>query len=131
VAGARAPVKEEEMAETDGDAAHRNEVLLVGRVSGEAVELEMPSGDLMVKIRVVVRRRQPRRGTSRSTVDPIDCAAWLAGPRRTLLSLEPGDLVEVTGELHRRFLKGASGISRHEVEVHRVKRLARAAQLSA
>jgi single-strand DNA-binding protein len=115
----------------DEAVAHRNEVLLVGRVAAAAVEREMASGDVMVQIRVVVRRRAARGAPPRQPVDTLDCVAWLAGPRRALLGFGPGDTVEVVGELRRRFWRGAGGVSSHEVEVQKARRLARAAQPAA
>ena len=114
---------------------HRNEVLLVGKVSGEPEEREMPSGDLIVGIRLVVRRapsRSSRQAPGKGPViDTIDCTAWSAGARRTMLGLAAGDTVEVTGAMHRRFWKvGGALASRYEVEVAKVRRVARA-QLSA
>ena len=57
--------------------------------------------------------------------DALECVAWSAAARRTVASWQPGDVVEVTGELRRRFWQG--GASRYEVEVLRAKRLSRAA----
>jgi len=119
------------MGQASSEVVHRNEVLLVGRVAAEAVERELPSGSVLVQVRLVVRRR-PQRGVEvRQSIDTLDCVAWLSAQRRGLLSLDPGDIVEITGELHRRFWKGAGPVSSYEVEVHKVKRVARATQLSA
>ncbi|MDQ1687230.1 MAG: single-strand DNA-binding protein [Frankiaceae bacterium] len=119
------------MAAETAETEHHNEVRLVGRVAAEALERELPSGDVLVQLRLVVRRRAHRGTPPRQPIDTLDCVAWLAAPRRSLLSLDPGDTVEITGELRRRFWGGASGSSRYEVEVHKAKRLARASQLSA
>lgn len=113
-----------------GTELHRNEVHLVGRVAAAATERELPSGDLMVTLRVVVRRRQRGSSPVRQPIDTLDCVAWLSAPRRALLRLDPGDTVEITGALRRRFLRGARAVSRYEVEVHQAKRVGRA-QLSA
>jgi len=110
--------------------APRNEVLLVGRVSGEPQERSLPSGDLLVGWRVVIDRPVPRRpppeGVRVPTLDTIDCQARAAGVRRSALTLRPGDVVEVTGALRRRFYRsGAVTLSRCEVEVAGVRRLLR------
>ena len=57
----------------------RNEVLLVGRISQPATEVELPSGDLLVSFRVVVDRGRSARpvpeGRRAPTVDTFDCVA--------------------------------------------------------
>jgi len=112
-------------------AAPRNEVVLVGRVSGAPEERELPSGDALVSWRVVVDRPAPRRapppGVRRPTVDTLDCVGWTGPVRRTALGLADGDLVSVHGSLRRRFWRaGAGAASRTEVEVEVVRRLRRA-----
>ena len=81
----------------------RNEVLLVGRVSGEPEERELPSGDVLVAWRVVVDRPVPRRpppeGVRLATVDTLDCVAWSSPVRRTARALVDGDVVAVEGAL--------------------------------
>ena len=119
------------MAEGGVALEHRNEVLLTGRVAAEAFERELPSGDIVVEMRLVVRRRAQRGVAPRQPVDTIDCVARSAGQRRVLLGFDPGDIVEVRGELHRRFYKQGGPVSRYEVEVHKARRVMRAAQLSA
>ena len=109
----------------------RNEVHLVGRVSGTPEERELPSGDRLVLWRVVVDRGPSRRpvpaGVRVISVDTLDCVAWAGAVRRTARSLRPGDVVAVTGALRRRFFRaGAGASSRTEVEVEAVRRLVRA-----
>lgn len=117
--------------EVDGAAGQssRNEVVLVGRVSGTPQERELPSGDALVSWRVVVDRPAPRRSTPsrRSpTIDTIDCVAWSAALRRTARALADGDVVAVDGALRRRFWRaGAGAASRTEVEVVALRRLSR------
>ena len=108
----------------------RNEVLLVGRVSGAPEERELPSGDCLVSWRVVVGRpargRAAPAGVRSPTVDTIDCVAWAASVRRTARGLADGDVVAVEGALRRRFWRGGAGAaSRTEVEVEVLKRLSR------
>lgn len=115
-----------------GGPAARNEVLLVGRVSGVPQERELPSGDVLVAWRLVVDRppggRRPPEGVRATTVDTLDCTAWTAGLRRAAGGLGEGDVVEVSGALRRRFWRaGAAAASRTEVEVSAVRRLQRAA----
>ncbi len=119
---------------------HRNEVVLVGRVSGVPVERELPSGDVIVTFRVVVDRplASPRAANRRvpdaatvprprqATVDTLDCVVWRAEIRRHVLAYVVGDVVEVQGSLRRRFWRsGAGAASRSEVEVARCRRLRR------
>ncbi len=122
---ARAAVKDVVEVETSGT---RNEVVLVGRVSGEPVERELPSGDAIVCFRVVVDRPAPRRavpdGVRAVTVDALDCVAWTGTVRRTARGLLDGDVVVVEGSLRRRFWRaGAAANSRTEVEVTSLRRV--------
>jgi single-strand DNA-binding protein len=108
-----------------------NEVRLVGRVSAPPEERRLPSGDQLVSWRVVVERPPSRRaappGVRPTTIDTLDCVAWAAGVRRTARGLRPGDVVEVTGALRRRFWRaGAGASSRTQVEADVVRRLVRA-----
>ncbi len=111
------------------DSDHRNDVSLVGRLSAAAVEKELPSGDLLCTWRLVVRRPTDRKagpGARAPTVDTLDCVSWRADVRRAAGGWQPGDLVEVSGSLHRRFWQtGAGSASRCEVEVRSARRLRR------
>lgn len=114
-----------------------NEVRLAGRVSGSPQERTLPSGDVVVLFRLVVRRPAARRtATTRSdgkgaaakgaVVDTLDVACWTARPRRAALRLDDGDAVEVTGSLHRRFFRaGGAAASRYEVAAATVARARR------
>lgn len=105
----------------------RNEVLLVGRVSGTPEERELPSGDVLVAWRVVVDRPPSRRATGRSpTIDTVDCVAWAGAVRRTARGLGDGDVVSLQGSLRRRFWRaGPAAASRTEVEVESLRRVRR------
>lgn len=93
-----------------------NEVRLVGRVSQPPVERELPSGDAVWTFRVVVAREDP--GRSRQTVDALECAVWAGRVRRSVATWAPGDVVEVTGSVRRRFFRAGGGAaSRVEIEV--------------
>lgn len=120
--------------------AEVNEVQLRGRVSGEPQERELPSGDTVVQLRVVVRRPErtrtrghtttspataPGRGQG-VTVDTIDVGCWTAATRRAAGRLLEGDVVEVSGSLRRRFWRSPSGAaSRYEVEASSVRRVSK------
>ena len=110
----------------------RNEVGLVGRLSAQAEDRELPSGDHIVTLRVVVprkggraRRASPEGGGPRSPgVDTIDVVCWSAATRRAALRLRPGDIVELDGALRRRFFGGPTGRqSRYEVEAAALRRV--------
>lgn len=98
-----------------GTAADRNEVILVGRLSGHPERRELPSGDELVAVRVVVRRDDGRA----DTVDVELGTAPARGrrrradqlPRRALATVErlaTGSRVEVTGALRRRWWQAGS-----------------------
>ncbi|MEQ4523040.1 single-stranded DNA-binding protein [Nocardioides kribbensis] len=109
------------------DVAPVNEVRLVGRVSGEAVVRELPSGDPVCSVRLVVDRAGSVTG-SRQKVDTFDCSAWSARTRRTVSRWSPGDVVEVRGAVRRRFFRqGAAASSRVEIEVAEARLIRRAA----
>lgn len=97
-----------------------NEVRLVGRVSSAPEERVLPSGDAVWTFRLVIPRAQDRRDATRSRtrVDTLDCAAWSARPRRSVMSWREGDVVEVRGAVRRRFFRaGGATASRVEVEM--------------
>jgi len=122
-----------------------NSVRLVGRVSAEPEHRELPSGDELVQLRViVVRPARPTRaarasgggrgsaaaagagesGAPRAQVDTIDVTCWTAGTRRSAARLQPGQVVEVHGALRRRFFRaGAVTQSRYEVEASLLRRV--------
>ena len=107
---------------------HLNEVVLLGRVSAEPEERELPSGDRLLTFRLVVDR-PPERGSTKRTVDVIDVACWARGVQRSARALAPEELVRVEGALRRRFFAtGAGRASRYEVEARRVSRVPGAAQ---
>ena len=119
-----------------------NEVQLRGRVSGEPQVRELPSGDTVVQLRVVVRRPERSRPRTQGaiapsppvgrgagpTIDTIDVGCWSAVTRRAAGRLVDGDVVEVSGSLRRRFWRSAAGaVSRYEVEASRVRRVPQSA----
>lgn len=94
-----------------------NHVEITGRVSGDPTTRELPSGDELVTLRVVVARGHG------SPVDTIDCACWSARSRRAAGRFRDGDRVSAEGGLRRRFFRTPAGAaSRYEVEVTRLVR---------
>ena len=115
----------------DGGACDvRNEVRLCGRLSAPAEERTLPSGDVIVTLRVVIPRARPARrlgsveGEPRSgQVDTIDVVCWSASTRRAALRLDAGVGIEIEGSLRRRFFATPCGRqSRYEVEAQTVRR---------
>lgn len=128
MAGRRSSTIGADQAEDPLSAQARNEVVLVGRVSGQPQERQLPSGDALVSWRLVVPRSAPRRpppdGVRPPTIDTFDCVVWTAALRRTARALADGDVIAVEGALRRRFWRaGAAAASRCEVEVAAVRRL--------
>ena len=105
------------------DEAVANDVRLVGRLTGEPVLVELPSGDALVTFRISVPRSgpTPSRGTGAEKapsqrVDSVPCTAWIPRLRRSILTWCAGDLVEVSGAVRCRFFQ-AGGATRSRVEV--------------
>jgi single-strand DNA-binding protein len=95
-----------------------NDCLLRGRVSAQATSRELPSGDQVVEFRLIVTRAE------REGVDTLDIAAWTSKTRRSALSLKPGEWVEISGSIHRRFWQGPTGVaSRWQIEAQTITRL--------
>jgi len=102
-----------------------NEVIVGGRVSGPPELRELPSGDTVVQLRLVVSRSGNGTGVARgaATVDTIDIACWTKALQRKAVRLKPGDQVTVRGALRRRFWRSPAGpASRYEVEANALNR---------
>ena len=103
-----------------------NEVRLVGRISRAPEERVLPSGDAVWTFRIVVSRAET--GRSRQSVDALECAVWSGRVRRSVTTWGPGDVVEVTGAMRRRFYRAGGAVaSRVEVEVSGGRLIRRAA----
>jgi single-strand DNA-binding protein len=95
-----------------------NYVFLRGRLAAAVEYRDLPSGDTLAVFRVTVARPS----ADRARVDSIECASVRAKVRRSLARAEPGDEVEVSGALHRRFWRTPSGpASRYAVDVATVR----------
>jgi single-strand DNA-binding protein len=125
------------MTEPNNETRSCNEVTLVGRVSALPEQRDLPSGDRLVTLRVVVARPPQRAGPKgaqkngqkngqKRTVDVIDVACWTKRTQRTAIALEADDGVRVEGALRRRFFASGGGrASRYEVEAARLVRISR------
>lgn len=99
-------------------ASYRNKVEIVGRVSGEATERELPSGDRVVELRIIVGR------DDRDGVDTIDIATWRAPLRKRALGLKEEEWICVKGVIRRRFWRAGSVLaSRWQVEARELERV--------
>ncbi|MCT9932840.1 single-stranded DNA-binding protein [Planotetraspora sp. A-T 1434] len=97
---------------------HLNQVSLVGRLSMEPADRELPSGSLLTQWRLAVRRPPDHPGYQRS--DAIECATFDDEVRDMVTDWRLDDVVEVEGALRRRWWRGGS---RYEVEVRTARRL--------
>ena len=104
---------------------HRNDVHLIGRVSGDPMRNQLPSGDIVVNVLVVVERPRPAAGRGRRQKnDALLCAAWKGDLQRVVMRWCSDDIVEIRGALHRRFFRGNEGPqSRYEIELTEARRL--------
>ena len=95
-----------------------NDLLLRGRVSAPATTKELPSGDKVVEIRLIVAR------DDREGFDTFDIALWSSALRKRALSLKDDEWIEVSGALRRRFWRaGGATASRWQVEGRELKRV--------
>jgi len=103
----------------DDQADSLNEVRLVGRLSATPVLRELPSGDSVWNLRVIVERPAPT-GTQkpRQRVDSLECTVWSGRLKKQVKGWHEGDVVSVAGSLRRRFFRaGGATASRVEVEL--------------
>ncbi len=92
-----------------------NYVEITGRVTTAGEQIELPSGDTLTRFRVVIPREKP---TTKATVDTIDCVSFKAGVSKKVMKLAESEVVELQGQLRRRFWQTGTGVaSRMEVEV--------------
>jgi single-strand DNA-binding protein len=95
-----------------------NEVFLRGRLAAAVEFRDLPSGDTLAVFRLTVARP----AADRARVDSIECASVRAKVHRSLQRAEPGDELEVSGALHRRFWRTPNGpASRYAVDVDSVR----------
>lgn len=85
-------------------AAHRNEVVLVGRLATPAAVRTLATGVEAVTFRLDVAL-DPDAGGGR---DSFDCTVTAARTRRAALGWSPGDTVEVAGIVRRRFYRAGN-----------------------
>ncbi|WP_338042030.1 single-stranded DNA-binding protein [Nocardiopsis prasina] len=88
---------------------HRNEVLVVGRVTAAPSERELPSGDRLVTWRICVARPEVP-GRKRARADSMTLVSFDPHLCARVEGWRVGDVVRVTGELRRRTWRGWNGI---------------------
>src|SRR3954471_17148285 len=105
-----------------------NQVRLRGRLADAPRLRELPSGDSVWNLRLVVERppTPPGKDRPRQRVDSLECAIWAGRLKRQVEKWEAGDVVDVTGALRRRFFRaGGATASRVEVELTAGRRVRR------
>ena len=113
-----AKVKKVEIDETEEVDYSLNDLMLRGRVSASATTKELPSGDKVGEVRLIVAREK------REGVDTLDVGAWSSKSRKFALSLKPDEWVEIQGSIHRRFWQSPGGLaSRWQVEATEIVRI--------
>ncbi len=107
-----------------------NRVTLRGRVTAEPAERTLPSGAVIVAVRLsMTRERTAMTAGSKATSDWVDCVGWSGRVRRAMRSWHAGDTVEVSGALRRRFFRtSAAATSIVEIEAQAVSRVGRVAE---
>lgn len=100
-----------------------NSVTLVGRLGATVSERELPSGDNVTSFSVIVDR-PPRDRRGKTTVDSIPCQTFSVSIGARVFRLEPGDWIQVTGALRRRFWRSSeSAQSALEVQATSVRKV--------
>ncbi|MGH3360493.1 MAG: single-stranded DNA-binding protein [Nocardioidaceae bacterium] len=106
---------------------YENVVRMCGRVAQVPSERTLPSGDRLITMRVIVQRSVRARRRSRVSVDAFECVGWTQHVQRSVARLAPDDIVEIEGELRRRFRRVAgAAVSTVEIELISCRTLAKA-----
>ncbi|MEU2940326.1 single-stranded DNA-binding protein [Nocardiopsis alba] len=103
----------------DRDRGHRNEVVVVGRITAPPRVRTLPSGDRLVSWRIgVARPRDPSRPGATGRVDSLTLVSFEERIVDRVSGWRRGSVVRATGALRRRIWRGALGVrSVLEVEV--------------
>lgn len=86
---------------------HVNEIVLVGRLSGEPEWKALPGGGHVVVWRLIVEH--PNARSPQDAIDTIRCVAFRPDVQEGVRAWRHGDLIEVRGALRHRFWRGPSG----------------------
>jgi single-strand DNA-binding protein len=105
-----------------------NQVFLRGRLAASPTYRDLPSGDCLAVFRLTV----DRPAGERVRVDSIECTSARVRVHNSLERFNPGDEIEVTGSLHRRFWRTPRGpASRYAVDVAGVRAVSRSGRRGA
>ncbi len=116
---------------------HRNAIAVVGDLVSPVEPRVRADGQEVLTFRVSVLVPPVDAGNAGTTVerrdggstgrrDVLDCVVTTPALRRRLEQYQPGDVIEVDGALRHRFWNASGRVqSRYEIDVLRLKRLAR------
>ena len=86
---------------------HVNEIVLVGRLSGEPEWRELSDDDQVAVWRLIVERRGGR--SPQDSIDTIRCVTYDPRIQAGIRTWTHGDLIEVRGSLRHRFWRSPTG----------------------
>jgi single-strand DNA-binding protein len=86
---------------------HVNEIVLLGRLSGEPEWRALPGEDQVAVWRLIVEHRGAR--SPQDAIDTIRCVAYDPAVQTGVRAWSHGDLIEVRGALRHRFWRGPTG----------------------
>lgn len=86
---------------------HVNEIVLVGRLSGEPEWRALPGDDQVAVWRLIVEHREAR--SPQDAIDTIRCVTYDPAIQAGVRTWSHGDLIEVRGSLRHRFWRGPTG----------------------
>lgn len=86
---------------------HVNQIVLVGRLSGEPEWRSLPEGRRVAVWRLIVEHRGAR--SPQDGIDTIRCVTYEPVVQEGIQGWRHGDLIEVRGALRHRFWRSADG----------------------
>ena len=86
---------------------HVNEIVLIGRLSGEPEWRDLPGRDQVAVWRLIVEHRDAR--SPQDAIDTIRCVTYDPRLQAAVRTWSHGDVIEVHGALRHRFWKSPTG----------------------